>query len=451
MRRLAHRALAGALSCASSLGCAPSPRSIELPADADARAQLVAIARDRQGLELRATDYGAPLRVDLGEDGRADVELLLYDEPLAALALEAGPVEPAGNAPLTRPLPEPRSTYRLAIGGDERWSLAPGPSDALAAVRIARARRCGLPTVMGRVQLSDVGRSAWMARGEGDQVELLSNDGELRVVGPSGVAHSMKVTVTSTLGSGGEGFAPHNAARAEDGSLWVSSRRTLWRVSPGPAPRATPVRTDPRWSSLQATAIDPRDPEGELYVADADGIVDRLSRGTLTRLFDARAGSISNIVSIIRWGPGELTVAFSGRVELVNIKGEAVLLDYPFDPREQTTFAHRTGERTLVVSSPSGLVREGTLGPEGRFAWREVGRAPIVLGWNAVATRARGFLYGTENGWVGEWRDGEFCDPPLGPVYVDRVTTIVALDTLLAVSGIGAGARSNEVAFLKWP
>ncbi len=440
--RLAHVAVGAAALAAA---CAPSPRSIELPTDTAARAQLVAVAQGTQTLQVRATAYGAPLRVDVGEDGRADVELLLYDRPLDALELEPGPVLPATNTPYTRSLPTPRAVYRLAIGDDERWVPAPAPSDALATMRIARAPRCAPPTRVSRIQLPDAGRTAWMVRAGPDRVETLSADGALRIISPTGIVS------TTTVGVDRETFAPLYATRADDGSTWATSRTVLWRVSPGPTPRATRVTSDPRWRSLQGLAIDPADPEGEAYVAESTGTLDRLSRGTHERLFDANTNAASNIVSIVRWGRGEVTVSFSELTELVHVKGEQLIVDYPFDPREPTTYARRTGERTLLLAAQSGRVREGTLGEDGRFEWREIGQAPITVGWNAFAPTPTGFYYGAENGWVGEFRDGAFCDPPPAPLYVDRVTQIVPLDGLVAISGIGSGTRSNEVVFVRWP
>lgn len=371
--------------------------------------------------------------------------LLTYDRPLAALGLAPGPIA-ATLSGRSRALPTPRETFVATVepggplGGWARAAEVPAP---LAALRIAPDDRCSTLAVAGYAPLPGAGNVAAVERLDARTVRIINNDASARRIDVDGVDTLIPVTFTSSLSIP---FAPNCSARAAR-EQWLGGANGVWAARfEDDALFVREIVAGGAVGNVQAIAVDPERPDDEAWVLTIAGELSRVSRGQRTPVyaFPPRREPASS-ADIIWLGPDHVLATHGTSSAIVELRAGIPRLEEPFRPVVALGTLYRTPDGTLLVGGEDGRFARRSPGE----AWVELGDSRLQTGLSVIQPTADGFLFGADYGWVGEYRDGEFCELPQRPIHGFDVEHIVPLDgRRYAVTG-RPDMRANGLTFVE--
>jgi hypothetical protein len=424
--------------------------------DAGAFLAYPALASSTQSLLVATLEGNAVVEVVALTD-RAPIEralpsapltfvVLAYDRPLDVLGLAPGPVTPVRSG-RSRALPTPRETFVTTVDTEAPlvgWTRVAEVPNPLAGFRIAPDDACATLAVAGYTALPEAGTVAFIERLDARTVRTITNDGLARRLGVGGEVASIPVTFTASIT---EGFEPNCSTRAAR-ELWLAGAGGVWAArvdDDGVAVRE--IVGGPVVGNIQAIAVDPERPDDEAWVLSMKGTLSRISRGQVTTVYhfpdrDEPATS----ADVIWLGPGHVLATHGTSAAVVEIVDGVSRLEEPFMPLVALGTMLRAPDGTLTVG-----------GEDGRFArrapgrpWEELGSSGLQTGLSVIEPTATGFLFGADYGWVGEYRDGRFCELSGSPVHGFDVEHILPLDErLYAIAGRPARTLANGVSFVE--
>lgn len=427
LRRRARRVLAlGALVMTSACS-ADALIAIERPTVSGARAWVVALLG---GDEPRfvAQDFAdpAPLRFD-GVGERVDrVEALVFDAPLEALGLAAGPVSPApSTAATTRGLPAPLEIVQRSLS-DARWTTPERADARLAELRFSSTTPCRTldardesPPTRARLRWAvPVGPSVALVGGEEGQLAWASRDMPPRAA----FALPADTAAMATIDKG---------LRVEIGGLG-GELTTIVLGQPTPAPFVSAPL--PRREQIIRFTGDPDDLRRELWVLTSSGTVLRRdpSGWTIEHQFTRASPQQATDGGLAWLGPGRVLAGFSTEGAAVEIEGERRTQRRVFQEPLGLLTMQRLADGTLLASGFGGIIARSRDG----ITWEDLGRTPSGLNIYAFAGVASAFWYGGVFGTIGEHRDDAgFCPPIVDLPRGGAIDALLSLDDVILAVG----------------
>jgi hypothetical protein len=341
---------------------------------------------------------------EIEEHERVELGALVFDLPLADLAISPGVLGEAREGELTRSLPAPVRSFAASMNasGPEPWQATEGISERLGSVRIAGQPTSCMPFALEQFEFPARDDTRFLVEA-GDGVALVG-DGARQVFrfdigGAWTPVEVVGAPVDEPLWS---------AFRAPDGELWFGGKRLFRgqlneRLELSAVPDSTVTGT--------ITMLDGgRDVDGqlELFALTAGGDMLRFEepRWTLLHHFGGE-NETSFRLGLVWMNPGEAFAVHQSSTAAIRYLQGAV--------QEEQVAAQ--GMSALGYVPNLGLIAGGQAGAvfvrNDGGDWSQIAEAPTLPSVvRVISPHSSGFLYGGGSGLLVQYRNEQgFCDP----------------------------------------
>lgn len=391
-----------------------------------------------------------PPRALVGFEDELVFELIYVDEPLEALGLDPGRVQPAsGLDPLG--IPEAISSHVLNLNDPKSpmWTTTEAPSDRLSTFEFDGPPCVGLELEAVIPLPTDSTNAIDAITVDEDGVLVLVARGSDPERSNAFVLHAGDVIPVPSLAGSRATYV--SAARIEDGELWVASQAQLLRLSVSstvsvelitqlpedapPVPEALEAKNSGAADAILGVAAGPL-PDGtvEAFVLTRWNFFRYLEATDTWEHISTNAGNDVGEVGVARLGPGRGLAMFKGSSSVEQYdQGRFEREPIPSGAEPTTTLDHVPGFGVLVATAAGAVLRSASgTGDWEREAFLDGGRIESFVRYDD------GFLVGFEGAFtVGRYRRGRgYCTP--------QALAIEQAPSRLAVFGDRVAAAANN-------
>lgn len=397
MRRWAGAILFGLIGCTADRPILPWPPGAEAQS-------AIFVARAGSALALYAAEVAPPYRIlpPFEVDREAELELLLYAEPLSELGLPGGEVRPE---PSGLPVPTPTRTFlsRLDDGAAAEWQEG-APSAEVLGLKVARDPG-SLCAELYRTQTLETGatRDVAFALDLGEQQALVASIDGTVVYVDGATTHAVRYPEGLPFGAAVEDEAGGLWFGGEHGELW----RGAFRTEPEPTIEATWVATSSSGHQIRWLLLGPG-PGREVFALSDRGDFDRYDGVEFQRIKRGVGTMETGRGGVVMPEPGVIYFGHASEVEVYRYtSGGRVQVVTPAGLGDGITgVGYVEGYGVMVAAGQGRIFQERAVGE-----WRELSDPSISLFIYNFRPFPDGFLIGGALGYVAQYRSAtdSFC------------------------------------------